>query len=104
MEKSENISNEENTIGNKVTVLRISLNLTQEKFADLMLVGRGSIIKLESIDSIDTISLDIAYRLFYLTNKVMYNPYKEVYIRELAKSINERLDGFLQKRIQATNP
>lgn len=89
------------SIGKEVTILRAHLNCTQQEFADLLLLSRVSISKLEQIQDVTGISPDIAFRLYYITQKISENQYKEDYVRIHAKNLQRRIDTTLQERITA---
>lgn len=100
MLKNENLVELETiTIGKEIAVLRLSINHTQERFADLLLVSRGTVSKLENAKEVDELANDILYRLCYVTYRIMNSQHKEHYVRELAESIHSKLDTSLQKRI-----
>ena len=85
-------------IGRKIKILRISLNLTQEDFANLILVHRGLVIKLEGLANSESITDQIAFRLYYLVQKVIENANYEDYIKILASDIKQEIDSELKKR------
>jgi transcriptional regulator with XRE-family HTH domain len=86
-------------IGKEVAILRTLLNCTQQKFANLLLVSRVTVSKLEQGTDINILTPDIAFRLYYVTQKIISNQYKESYVIEQAKTLQNRVDAFLQGRI-----
>lgn len=88
-------------IGKEVTILRTHLNCTQQEFADLLLLSRVSISKLEQSQDPTSISPDIGFRLYYITQKVIENQYKEDYVKLHAKDLQGKIDITLQKRMSA---
>lgn len=85
-------------IGRKVKILRISLNLTQEDFANLLLVKRGLIIKLETLRDLESITDNIAFRLYYLVQKIIEDANNQDYIKILASDIKKDIDIILKNR------
>lgn len=99
----ENIITGEKTmipIGKEVAIFRTLLNCTQQNFANYLLVSRVTVSKLEQCIDIHSLNPDIAFRLYYLTQKIISNPYKEDYIVNQAKHLQERIDIFLQRNIE----
>lgn len=86
-------------IGKEVIIFRTLLNCTQQKFADLLLASRVTVSKLEQLNDSEELTTDIALRLFYLTQKIINNKYKEDYVIRQAKILQGRIDELLMKRI-----
>jgi len=86
-------------IGQQIKILRIKLNLTQADFSNLLLLSRVSIAKVEQLKELEDLTDEIAFRLYYLTQKIMENPYKEDYVKDSAGKINEQIDELLKQRI-----
>lgn len=85
-------------IGKEVAIFRTLLNCTQQKFADQLLLSRISISKLEQTKDLDELTSDIAFRLFYIAQKVIENQKKEDYVKEQARILQSRIDEFYNKR------
>lgn len=90
-------------IGKEISLFRSLLNCTQKSFSELMLVNRVTVSKIEQASEVDMISSDIAYRLFYVTQKVLDNQNKEDYIKLHAKNLQKRIDIILKNRIENDN-
>lgn len=87
------------SIGREISMLRNGLMINQENFANLLLVSRGTVSKMENATKMEDIPDDVVFRLFYVTHKVCQNPYKEPYIKLIAQSLYEKLDHSIQKRM-----
>lgn len=83
-------------IGKEVTIFRSLLNCTQQDFANLLLLNRVTISKLEQANQVTT---DIAFRLYYATQKIIENQNREEYIKYHAKKLQYRIDKILQDRM-----
>lgn len=81
-----------NTIGREVAILRALLNMTQQQFADVISSSRVTINKLENAEDVSLISLDIAFRLYYITQKTMNNIHFPNFTREKAKELQTRVE------------
>ncbi len=101
MSVEKEIGNNSIPIGKEVTIFRTLLNCTQQEFADLLLLSRASINKLERSQDINTLSPDIAFRLYYITQLIINNDSKEDYIKSHAKELQSRIDNALRNRISA---
>lgn len=86
-------------IGKEVSIFRTLLNCTQQEFADYLLLNRVTISKLEKIADITQLSPDIAFRLYYATQKIMENQHKEDYVKYHAKTLQSRIEHVIQERI-----
>lgn len=92
-EKESSIKNHEtNSIGREVAIFRTLLNMTQQQFADIISSSRVTVNKLENTEESSLISLDTAYRLFYITQKTMNNSYFSDFTREKAKELQLRVE------------
>lgn len=88
-------------IGKEVSIFRTLLNCTQQQFADYLLLNRVTISKLEKVVDIAQLTPEIAFRLYYATQKVIENPYKEDYVKSHARTLQSRIERVLQERIEA---
>ena len=93
--------NEDIPIGREIAMLRVLLNFTQQQFADTLHLSRASVCKLERIADSKDIPLDIAFRLFYVTQKLADNANKEIYITDTAENLHNRIDVCLQKQMKS---
>lgn len=100
MAEEKDITNDIIPIGKEVTIFRTLLNCTQQQFADLLLLSRISISKLEQSKDIEELTPDIAFRLYYATQKILENPNREDYVKTHAKILQGRIDTILSKKIQ----
>ena len=91
------------TFGKEVAIFRSSLDMTQQQFADAISSSRVTINKLEHIDDLESLSLDIAYRLFYITQKVRENAYLPVFVIENATSIQQKVERVILHSTQEDN-
>lgn len=83
------------SIGREVAVFRALLNMTQQQFADVISSSRVTINKLEKIEDPSRISPDIAFRLYYITQKTINNYYFPNFTREKAKELQVRVENEL---------
>lgn len=88
-------------IGMEVTIFRTLLDCTQQEFANLLFLSRATVNKLEQSRDINTLSLDIAFRLYYATQKIIDNPFKENYVKSHAQQLQDNIDLFLQSHTYA---
>ena len=104
-DKNNNAYCEVNTIGREIAILRALLNMTQEQFADAILSSRVTINKLENTANPSLISRDIAFRLFYITQKTMDNHYFPAFTREKAKELQGRIESelLIKKQIKISS-
>lgn len=100
MIEEKEIENNYIPIGKEVCIFRTLLNCTQQQFADYLLLNRVTISKLEKVVDISQITPDIAFRLYYVTQKVIENQYKEEYVKSQAKTLQSRIERVLQERIE----
>ena len=87
-----NVCSEVTTIGREVAIFRALLNMTQQQFADSISSSRVTINKLENIENSELISMDVAYRLYYITQKTIENRYLSKFTREKAKELQVRVE------------
>lgn len=80
------------SLGREISLFRAVLNCTQQEFADRLMLNRGTVVKMEKATGFADISIDIAFRLFYYTQKIAEHPYKEAYVVDYAKRLHNRLD------------
>lgn len=93
--------NEDIPIGREIAMLRVLLNFTQQQFFLIYILMRGlNAMCLQIADSKD-IPLDIAFRLFYVTQKLADNANKEIYITDTAENLHNRIDVCLQKQMKS---
>ncbi|MDE7431167.1 MAG: hypothetical protein K2N34_04530 [Lachnospiraceae bacterium] len=98
MDGEKEIENNFIPIGKEVSIFRTLLNCTQQEFADYLLLNRVTISKLEQIVDIKQLSPDIAFRLYYATQKIIENQYKEDYVKGHAKTLQSRIEHVIQER------
>lgn len=99
MVEEKEIDNNYIPIGKEVSIFRTLLNCTQQEFANYLLLNRVTISKLEKIVDITQLSPDIAFRLYYATQKIMENKNKENYVKDHAKTLQSRIEHVIQERI-----
>lgn len=83
------------TFGKEVAIFRTSLNMTQQQFADAISSSRVTVNKVEHFNDISSLSQDIAYRLFYITEKVKENQYFPIFVQENAKSLQQKVENVI---------
>ena len=88
-----NVTTANHSIGKKVAVLRTALNLTQQQLAEKLFCSRITINKLEQIQEGDKVSLDIGFRLFYMTQKLRENPYQSDIVHMLASNLQKQIEN-----------
>lgn len=93
-----NFYHEVTTIGREVAIFRALLNMTQQQFADSISTSRVTINKLENVEDSTLISMDTAYRLYYITQKTINNRYFSDFTREKAKELQLRVEQELLAR------
>lgn len=81
-----------NSIGREVAILRALLNMTQQQFAEVISSSRVTINKLENIEDSSKISSDLAFRLYFLTQKIIENKYLSELTRIKAKELQRRIE------------
>lgn len=99
MDEEKEIENDYIPIGKDVSIFRTLLNCTQQEFADYLLLNRVTVSKLEKTVDITQLSPDIVFRLYYATQKIMENQYKEDYVKKHAKALQSRIERVIQERI-----
>lgn len=82
--------NEKSSIGKDVAKLRVSLDMSQTEFANAISVSRMTIYNIEKEKT--NISHDLAFRLYYVSDKLIKNIYMDSYIRESSKALQERIE------------
>jgi len=94
------IFNENNasTIGQKIRILRNLLKLTQEEFATHLQVSRVTMLKIEKLQSVDDLSSDTAFRLYYLTSKIIETPDVNPFFISCSSEIKKEVDNLLENR------
>lgn len=80
------------TIGRDVAIFRALLDMTQQQFAEVISSSRVTVNKLENTEDPSLISLDIAFRLYYITQKTKDNNYLSNFTREKAKELQNRIE------------
>ncbi len=98
MEENQNnlkLQYEQGTIGRDVAVLRTLLNMTQQRFAEVILTSRVTINKIENAEDASQISEDMAFRLYYITQQVINNIHFPNYTREKARELQARVENEL---------
>lgn len=88
-------------IGKEVAIFRTLLNCTQQEFANYLALNRVTISKLEQVVDISQLTPDIAFRLYYATQKIVENQYKESYVKDHARALQARVDRVLQEHIMS---
>ena len=89
----------ENTshFGKKVATLRVLTELTQEELSDVMHCSRISVSNIERTESLDDISMDLTFRIYYFCQVVQNNETFEPYVRELSKTIQGKITDKLDQ-------
>ena len=85
------------SIGKEIKVLRILLNETQSEFANSLLLNRVTISHLESLENVEDMTNDIAFRLYYLTSKILQSTCKDDYVKEQASKIYEAVNTLIEE-------
>ena len=86
---------EKDTIGRDVAVLRTLLSMTQQQMADVMLLSRITLSKLENGDEGKTMAADTAFRIYYLASEVLRNSSFTEFVRERAACLRDRVENEL---------
>ena len=85
-------------IGKEIKILRKLLNETQSEFANSLFLNRVTISHLESLENVEDMTNDIAFRLYYLTFKILQSSCKEDYVKEQASKIYESINTLIEER------
>lgn len=80
------------TIGRDVAIFRTLLNMTQQQFAETICSSRVTVNKLENTSDPSQISKDVAYRLYYITQKAINNKYFTEFTRKSASELQTRIE------------
>lgn len=80
-----------NPIGKEVAIFRALLNMTQQEFADTIYSTRITINKVENSKS--NISIDMGFRLYYITQKLKENPFADSFLKEKATYLQSRVEN-----------
>ena len=102
MEEQKEDSSLSNNIGRDIAVLRALLNMTQEEFSNLIFLSRVTINKVENSN---LLSLDIAFRLYYITQKIINNTYFSKFTIDKAIELQNKIEKILSnsKKNNLTN-
>lgn len=91
----------EQSLGAQVSTLRALLGMTKTDFAFKLHASRATEDRIEKGD----ITLDLAYKLYYVANKVYLNVFNSDLLRLYAKNFMERIDKEIIEKgtVKATN-
>lgn len=89
---NDNINYVINSIGKEISILRVILGMTQQQFADAISLSRATVNKLENTENTLLISLDVAFRIYYITQKIVNNLHFPEFTRERAKELQNRIE------------
>ncbi len=79
-------------IKGKILLLRKLLGMNQTEFCKELMISRSTLFNIENPKSNKMLSLDTAFRLYYITSKLKENKNQGKYIQDLANDLNIQVE------------
>lgn len=79
-------------LGKEIAILRILLDQTVQQMADALHTSRVTLSKVEHAEDNTLITDDIAFRVYYLTQKIKDNPFKPIFVKDKAQYLQNRIE------------
>lgn len=92
LSKEESNNCQIHSLGREVAIFRALLDMTQQELAEVMSTSRVTINKIENAKDSAMISLDVGFRLYYITQKVINNQSFSEFTRFKAKELQCRIE------------
>ena len=90
--RGSNTDETECSIGKEVAILRLLLDMTTQQMADALYTSRVTLNKIEHSEDDYKITYDIGFRIYYMTQKILENPYKPAFIKDKARCLQQRIE------------
>lgn len=89
--------NPQNHFGKKVASLRVLAGMSQADMATVLKCTRVSASHIERSESLEDLSTDMTFRIYYLCQEIRNNVTFDEYAREQAKSLQTLVTDYLRQ-------